>query len=208
MAGWFLGLFVPKGAFGPPDAAVRTAGALRGVLLLLIVLFPFELALPDFTTAWRHGLTSFYALAVALPLACLLLVAAAPPGERGWTARCAGRPLGSLGVAAAVVLAAVLATEDPASPFVGVITGLFFIVVLGLVLLVGYYHHFRAADGHPLLPALVAPWPVWAVALEDPSGPGALAVYGPAVITTCVSVWEITHLHRRGLPLTAGAPRA
>ncbi|MFD0429228.1 hypothetical protein ACFQ60_20170 [Streptomyces zhihengii] len=97
MAGWFLGLFVPKGAFGPPDAAVRTAGALRGVLLLLIVLFPFELALPDFTTAWRHGLTSFYALAVALPLACLLLVAAAPRGGGGRRGAPGGRwaPSGS-----------------------------------------------------------------------------------------------------------------
>lgn len=204
---WLSALFVPKRDLWPQDPTVRAAGRLRGLLLLLIVVFPFEFALPDFTTAWRHGLTSFYALAVAIPLACLVLVAAAPPGERAWTARRAGRPLSSLAVAAAVVVAAVLATDDPSNPFVGVLVGLFFIVVLGAVLLVGYYHHFRAADGHPLLPALVAPWPLWAIAIVDPAGGHALAVLGPAVITTCVSVWEIVYLHRRGLPLTAGAPR-
>ncbi|MBB5934513.1 hypothetical protein [Streptomyces zagrosensis] len=201
--------FTPKYVFGQYPGSIQAAHALRGVILLAITVFAGRLALPDADRTMWHVSVTVVIVAIVLPLACTVLVIAAGQDRRGWTMRCALRPLGAL-IRVSVLLgllwwlAAHLESGSGGGLILRYLGALALAVCCLIALTLVYFHHFNAVDGHPLLPALIGPWPVVVLAYMDADG--TFLAWLPALLTTGVSLWEITWLSRVGITFTSGAP--
>ncbi|GAA2069195.1 hypothetical protein GCM10009801_18470 [Streptomyces albiaxialis] len=173
---------------------------------------------------------------LAVPLCCLLLVLVTRSGSRADAARAAMVPIrttGGFALLMSVYLVHLLIAlgGGPFAPWLAglgestsrVLMAVALLLVLALALplfglmfwLIGYWacalwygpqHLLRAVDGHPLLPALLAPCLPWgALLLERVRGGGsaelppmaeAFTSYGGPITVTVLSLWEIVRVRR------------
>ncbi|WP_436791076.1 hypothetical protein [Yinghuangia sp. YIM S10712] len=199
----------------PPDPRIEHVRLIRtllgmGVVAWVALKYDSVEAEKIFSEAIMHVTISVVVAVVAVPLTALILVLLTEPAKRRETRRSMRYPMKSMG--AFIGAGAVLTTLA----LVGVVEmrpggALMVLVVLGWIALIwcGFFaitaffmvprHLFAAADGHLLMPCLLAPTLSWAVAAVDLAAPGhnrvpavvaAIVTLGAPVTITAMSVWE------------------
>ncbi|MGW1997935.1 hypothetical protein [Embleya sp. NPDC001921] len=168
-------------------------------------------------------IASVFVAIIACPIAVAIIVALTRSDVRTETRKSLMLPLRSLGLFVLVSVATLggLTALAYGSKEVnaGASVASFFLTALGLAVSLWVLrfwilavraipqHLFRAVDGHPLLPAVIAPWLSWCGALidlGDDGGKGALPVgvrligtLGGPVTITIMSLWEIRRVRSR-----------
>lgn len=197
--------FTPRYVFGRQPAVIRFGHRVRGAFLLYVTLLNWQLEWPDLGRSVTNALVTAGVLAVVVPLSITILIVASPPERRSWTAQRAKAPVKPMALAALMAGAfylGVYLTDHRSSLFILLVLAL--LPTIGLILIFVYFHHFNAADGHPLLPAMIAPWPILIMAATSADGsPLGWLTVG---LTTAVSVWDFIWYARIGITITSGAP--
>lgn len=199
----------------PPDARIEQVRLIRTLLGMAVVGW---VALKYDSVDWNrvfseailHVTISVVVACVAVPLVALILVLMTDPAKRRETRRSMRYPMASMGAflgagGTLTVLALLKITEISSSGalMILVVLGWFALIWCGLFAIVAFFqvprHLFAAADGHLLMPCLLAPTLSWAVAVVDLASPGnnrvpavvavIVTVGAPATITA-MSVWE------------------
>lgn len=244
----FLYAINPKGAaqralkaqnrLAPPDPRiehVRLVRTLLGMAVVVWVALKYDSVKAEkvFNEAILHVTISVVVAVLAVPLCALAFVVLSHDNVRRETRRAMRYPMLSMGwfLGAGGVLAAVtasgLVTARPDHPamWVVLLIGLAGFIWTGFFAIFAFFlvprHLFAAADGHLLMPSLLAPTLSWAVAAVDLASPGndrvpavvsIIVTLGGPVTITLMSVWEAKRVRElygvsfRGGPQPARIP--
>ncbi|WP_436771536.1 hypothetical protein [Yinghuangia sp. YIM S09857] len=206
----------PQNRLAPPDPRIDQISLIRTLIGMAVVVWvgvKYDSVEGDkiVSEAVLHITVSVVVAMVAVPLCALAFVLLSHDNVRRETRRAMRYPMMSMAwfLGAGGLLAAVTATglvqARPDNP------GLWVLLLLGLAgfIWTGFFaifafflvprHLFAAADGHLLMPSLLAPTLSWAVAAVDLASPGnnrvptviaMVVTLGAPVTITALSVWE------------------
>ncbi|MEU0937768.1 hypothetical protein [Embleya sp. NPDC005971] len=218
--------FVPDYRLIGRDVTLERVRAIRswlglGVLVWIAVTYGGG---EDAAQGWMASfVASVFVAIIACPIAVAIIVGLTRSDVRAQTRKSLMLPLRSLGLFVVVSVATLggLTALAYGSQQInaGADVGSFFLTVLGLAVSVWVLrfwflavraipqHLFRAVDGHPLLPAVIAPWLSWCGALVDlgdgggkgalPTGVRLIGTLGGPVTITVMSLWEIRRVRSR-----------
>jgi len=206
-----------------PLERVRTVRSWLGLGVLVWIAATYGGA-DDAAEGWVTAfVASVFVAIIACPISVAVMVAVTRSEFRADTRRSLMLPLRSLGLFVLVSVITLggstalaygskgVGTSDPLSFLVTVIG----LIVVGWALRFWFLavrliprHLFRAVDGHPLLPAVIAPWLAWTAALidaaDDGGGKGAIpqnvrliGTLGGPVTITVLALWEAIRVRRR-----------
>ncbi|MGC0421643.1 hypothetical protein [Embleya sp. AB8] len=218
--------FVPDYRLIGRDTKLERVRAIRswlGLAVLVWIAVTYGGA-DEATKGWINGFfVSVVVALVACPIAVGVLIALTRPNLRAETRKSLMLPLRSLGLFVVVSVATLGGLGSLAYGSQGINgsggAAAFFLTLFGLIVSVWvmrfWYlavraipqHLFRAVDGHPLLPAVIAPWLAWCGALidlGDDGGKGSVptairlaGTLGGPITITAMSLWEIRRVRSR-----------
>lgn len=186
----------------------------------------------DAAEGWMVSFTvSVFVAIIAVPIAVGIMIALTRDDLRAETRRSLMVPLRSLGLFVLVSTATLGGlsamaygskgmgdTMTPVSFIVtllGVVVSLWVLRFWFLAVRAIPQHLFRAVDGHPLLPAVIAPWLSWCGALIDlgddgkaalPTSVRLIGTLGGPITITVMSLWEIRRVRSRHGVTFRGGP--
>ncbi|MGW0661668.1 hypothetical protein [Streptodolium elevatio] len=228
----------PQNRLAPPDPRIDQLGLIRtliGMAVVVWVAVKYDSVEGDkvFSEAILHVTISVVVAMVAVPLCALAFVLLSHDNVRRETRRAMRYPmtsmawfLGAGGILAAVAASGLVeAKPDHPAMWVLLLLGLAGFIWTGFFAIFAFFlvprHLFAAADGHLLMPSLLAPTLSWAVAAVDFASPGnnrvpavvaIVVTLGGPVTITALSVWEAKRVRElygvtfRGGPWPARVP--
>ncbi len=199
----------------PPDARIERVRLIRTLLGMSVVgwvalKYDSVEAEKVFSEAILHVTISVVVAVLAVPLTALVLVLLTDPAKRRETRRSMRYPMRSMGAfigagaaLTALTVAGVVEMRPGGAMMILVVLGWIALIWCGFFAITAFFmvprHLFAAADGHLLMPCLLAPTLSWAIAVVDLASPGnervpavvaAVVTLGAPVSITAMSVWE------------------
>ncbi|NUU20550.1 MAG: hypothetical protein HOV68_03385 [Streptomycetaceae bacterium] len=205
----------PQNRLAPPDPKIEQVRLIRTLIGMAVVgwvALKYDSVQWEriFTEAMVHVTVSVVVAVIAVPVTALALVLLTEDAKRRETRRSMRAPMKSMGlfIGAGVVFAGCAAAAQLGIPRNGpwialLVVGGYAVIWTGVFATLAFFmvprHLFAAADGHLLMPSLLAPTLSWAVAAVDLASPGnnrvpevvaAIVTLGAPVSITAMSVWE------------------
>lgn len=199
----------------PPDAKIERVRLIRTLLGMSVVgwvALKYDSVEADkvFSEAIVHVTISVVVAVLAVPITALALVLLTESAKRRETRRSMRYPMKSMGAfigagaaLSGLALAGVVEMRPGGALMILVVLGWFALIWCGFFAITAFFmvprHLFAAADGHLLMPCLLAPTLSWAIAVVDLASPGnervpavvaAIVTLGAPVSITAMSVWE------------------
>ncbi|UGQ12932.1 hypothetical protein LO772_04745 [Yinghuangia sp. ASG 101] len=199
----------------PPDPKIERVRLIRTLLGMAVVgwvALKYDSVEADevFSQAILHVTISVMVAVLAVPITALALVLLTDSAKRRETRRSMRYPMKSMGAfigagatLAALTFAGIVEMRPGGALMVLVVLGWLLLIWCGFFAITAFFmvprHLFAAADGHLLMPCLLAPTLSWAIAVVDLASPGdervpavvaAIVTLGAPVSITAMSVWE------------------